>query len=248
MRTARRAPRGCEGRVGALPRGHLDYVAAPLRRDEVVVVVQSAIRGVVHVPTAPQAVRAREGGAVTATIVAVCAFARGGRRRRRRAWARWRRNGRRGRRRCTRRRRVDQRAATACAAPGWTNAMKSATRAPGAVDGRPVAGPHSGSAEPPRAARRALRRHRGRAGALSRGDTLTVLQHIISAVKSPSSYWPQYANSYSEHRVSSASYAPLSLFTHGAGGGDAGGEGGGGKGEGEGGETGGNCGDGGGAR
>ena len=41
-------------------------------------------------------------------------------------------------------------------------------RAAEAVAGRPVAGPHSGSTELPRAARRALRRPRGRAGALRR--------------------------------------------------------------------------------
>eukprot|EP00964_Phaeocystis_antarctica_P124801 scaffold88437_cov84-Phaeocystis_antarctica.AAC.5 len=41
-------------------------------------------------------------------------------------------------------------------------------RAPEALAGRPVARPLPGSAELPRAARRALRRHRSRAGALPR--------------------------------------------------------------------------------
>eukprot|EP00964_Phaeocystis_antarctica_P144999 scaffold110923_cov56-Phaeocystis_antarctica.AAC.2 len=42
-------------------------------------------------------------------------------------------------------------------------------RAPAAAAGRPVGRPLPGSAELPRAARRALRRHRGQAGALPRG-------------------------------------------------------------------------------
>eukprot|EP00964_Phaeocystis_antarctica_P022553 scaffold12532_cov48-Phaeocystis_antarctica.AAC.1 len=42
-------------------------------------------------------------------------------------------------------------------------------RAPEAVAGRPVGRPLPGSAELPRAARCALRRRRGRAGAMSRG-------------------------------------------------------------------------------
>eukprot|EP00964_Phaeocystis_antarctica_P145607 scaffold111722_cov75-Phaeocystis_antarctica.AAC.2 len=41
-------------------------------------------------------------------------------------------------------------------------------RAPEAVAGRPEGRPLSGSSEPPRAARSALRRHRSRAGALPR--------------------------------------------------------------------------------
>eukprot|EP00964_Phaeocystis_antarctica_P034613 scaffold19718_cov64-Phaeocystis_antarctica.AAC.2 len=59
------------------------------------------------------------------------------------------------------------------AAPAWSKAVESAAwrrlaRAPEAVAGRPEGRPLPGSAELPRAARRALRRHGSRAGALPR--------------------------------------------------------------------------------
>ena len=58
------------------------------------------------------------------------------------------------------------------AAPEGSTAVKKCTtleylaQAAEAMGGRPVAGPHSGSTELPRSARRTLRWHRGRAGAL----------------------------------------------------------------------------------
>ena len=60
------------------------------------------------------------------------------------------------------------------------------------------------------------------------------MQHESVELKSPSSYRRQYSNRYSEHGISFASNAPLSVFSHGADGGGAGGLGGGSEGEGDG--------------
>ena len=78
------------------------------------------------------------------------------------------------------------------------------TRALEAVAGRPVAGPHSGSTELPRAARRALRRHRGRAGALPREAPYSTVKVPALAVPqlgpcaSSGRAWPLWAARYSQ--------------------------------------------------